>query len=305
MKSDHAPVLSRLRSGLRRPGLLQRTTNMLAQTMAFLGILALPVFSVPSGSAQAASPWVADDFSTDSGSWEYLGSAFRDAVNENAVLTETTPWQAGVIWLVDEIKDPFVIEFTYRAGGGSGADGLVFMFYKDTEYVPAAGGYLAFCDEPPQYPAPELICSPGYGIEFDNWKNSGSDFGEGFPPDPSANHLAVIEDHIGNHVAHVDDARTEDNLWHHVRVEVGVDSVTVTVGGGQVLAWEGFLDRTYGGLGFGGGTGQATNDHVVDDVSIFVSPPDGDIPATSVVGLALLLLAVLGSGVYFMRRRVD
>ena len=54
------------------------------------------------------------------------------------MLTETTPWQAGAIWLVDEIKDPFVIEFTYRAGGGSGADGLVFMFYKDTEYVPAA-----------------------------------------------------------------------------------------------------------------------------------------------------------------------
>jgi hypothetical protein len=30
---------------------------------------------------------------------------------------------------------------------------------------------------------------------------------------------------------------------------------------------------------------------------------DDDVPATSVIGLVLLLLAVLGTGVYFMRRR--
>jgi hypothetical protein len=32
---------------------------------------------------------------------------------------------------------------------------------------------------------------------------------------------------------------------------------------------------------------------------------DDDVPATSLVGLAVLLVAVLGSGVYFTRRRVS
>jgi hypothetical protein len=30
---------------------------------------------------------------------------------------------------------------------------------------------------------------------------------------------------------------------------------------------------------------------------------DDDVPATGIVGLALLLLAMLGTGVYFLRRR--
>ena len=36
---------------------------------------------------------------------------------------------------------------------------------------------------------------------------------------------------------------------------------------------------------------------------VFRLIPDEDVPATTVVGLALLLLAVLGTGVYFMPRR--
>jgi hypothetical protein len=42
----------------------------------------------------------------------------------------------------------------------------------------------------------------------------------------------------------------------------------------------------------------------VDDFEIaYVSDDGDDVPATSVVGLALLLMAVVGTGVYFIRRR--
>jgi hypothetical protein len=37
---------------------------------------------------------------------------------------------------------------------------------------------------------------------------------------------------------------------------------------------------------------------------VFRLGPDPDVPATGIVGIAVLLLAVLGTGFYFMRRRV-
>ena len=108
----------------------------------------------------------------------------------------------------------------------------------------------------------------GYGINFDNWRNIGSDFGTGFPDDPSANHIAIIKDSEGNHLEHVDDSRTEDNLWHHVRVEVTASKVTVAVDGELVLTWQGEIDRSHSRFGFSGRTGSFNNWHLIDDVTI-------------------------------------
>ena len=222
-----------------------------------------------------------DDFSSDSGMWTYAevaindfgekypGSAYRDVTNEYLVLTENRNSQCGVVWLNQDIFSPFTVEFKYLAGGSSGrwsADGLVFMFYKKKDYEPLDGGSLGFMT----IPQPMTAVS-GYGIEFDNYEND-LDF-----PDPSGNHIALIEDSVSNHLVYRDDSRTEDNRWHDVRVTVGSSTIEVYVDNEMLFTWEGLIERTYGGIGFGAGTGAGTNRHLIDDVKIYQPPPPSDL----------------------------
>jgi hypothetical protein len=229
---------------------------------------------------------VDDDFSSDSGMWTYVetaiddfgekypGSAYRDITNNYLVLTENRLSQCGVVWLNQDIFSPFTIEFKYRAGESSGrrsADGLVFMFYKKKDYEPLDGGSLGFMTTPQP-----MTAVSGYGIEFDNYDNE-LDFTE-----PSGNHIALIEDSVSNHLVYRDDMRTEDNRWHDVRVTVGSSTVEVYVDNEMLFTWvkerglrKGLIERTYGGMGFGAGTGAGTNWHLIDDVKIYKSPPPG------------------------------
>jgi len=202
-----------------------------------------------------------DNFSTDTGMWSYKGSAYRDSQNNYIVLTENKDNQAGVVWFKQDIYSPFNIEFKFKCGGGSGADGMVFMFYKKKDYDPSIGGSLGFI-------------GPGYGVEFDNFKNS--EFNE-----PSENHIAIIKDNVSNHLIFKDDSRTEDNQWHNAKIIVKEFSIEVYVDSALVLNWSGTIDRSYGGLGFGGGTGSFNNWHIIDDARITVpsqnpnKPPRG------------------------------
>ena len=163
------------------------------------------------GSAGAtASAWdFTDDFGTDLGLWVYSGSA-QLADEGYVTLTEARGYALGTMWLDHEITQPFITEFRYKAGGGSRGDGFVFMFYKDKGYDAEAGGCLGF--------GTGSSCRgvPGFGIEFDSYSNSGSPYS-----DPSANHIALVQDSVTNHLAYADDPRTEDNVWHDVRVTVG------------------------------------------------------------------------------------
>lgn len=231
---------------------LERTMTSLMVVLLGVLFLTLPIIG---GHAFGA---VSDNFSTDSVIWTYKGMAYRDTVNEYVILTNSANWQWGQIWLNESIKEPFIVKFLYLAGGGSGADGLVFMFYKKSNYVPDYGGSIGFSAAPHA----SLNPVPGYGIEFDNYPNGG-----GYN-DPPANHIALIKDHPGNHLASVDDHRTEDFQWHSVEVIVEESTIVAYVDGYQVLNWSGNIDRTYGGLGFSAATGVANNWHIIDDVSI-------------------------------------
>ncbi len=223
---------------------------------ALLALFTIALFSLAASTASAKT--FRDNFSTDSGLWTYIGDAYRDTKNEYVVLTEPRDWQVGVIWLKEEIRGPFTVKFRYKAGGGTGADGIVFIFYKDTNYTPTTGYGLGFTDaHSPGSDTGDPV--PGYGIEFDNWYN-------GF--DPSGNHIALIKDDVRNHIIWVDDARTEDNKWHNVTVEVNVSSVKVILDGRTLFTWSGTLNRTFGGIGFSASTGIANNWHIIDDVEI-------------------------------------
>ena len=197
-----------------------------------------------------------DDFSTDSEMWTYVGSAYRDPTNEYVVLTENKNGQVGIIWFNRSITSAFTIEFKYKAGGGFGADGLVFMFYKDQNYLPDIGGSLGFIGS-------GRSSVHGYGVEFDNYGNSW---------DPSSNHIALIKDSVSNHLKYVNDGRTEDNKWHNVTVRVNDSGMSVDVDGSTPFTWSGELNTTYGGFGFGAGTGDANNWHIIDDVRIKYTP---------------------------------
>ena len=214
-----------------------------------------------------------DEFSADSGAWQYLGSAYRDQVNQQLVLTTSSNDQTGIALFKAPVQGSFTANFSYRGTG----DGFLLFFYKqaypstidwEESYGDngVAGGRLGFNTQ-------SII--PGYGIEFDGWANIAYEFADivGGKPnptaDPSDNHIALIKDFTGNHLTYVNDQRIYDNLWHQVSVEVQGSSVTVYFDKGLALQWSGELDRTYGGFGFSGSNGQVEASwHVIDNFSI-------------------------------------
>lgn len=193
-----------------------------------------------------------DDFSEDSGFWNYRGYAYRDTAGGGRVLlTGDVTGQYGQANFDDYISTDFQADFRYWAGSGSGADGMCFMFYKDLAYLPGAGGSLGFDG------------SNGYAIEFDNYFNGGVD--------PNERHIGIIQNSYTNHLAVTGwDNRVEDSTWHNVRVTVIGNTITVYVDDmiTPLLQWTGAIDRSYGGMGFSAGTGGLTNYHYVDDVRI-------------------------------------
>ena len=228
-------------------------------------IIALPLGACnPVAEPASISEEFVDDFSIDTGMWTYIGNAYRDSANEYVVLTEHGDWQVGIAWFSQNIFSPFTAEFRYKVGGGTGADGMVFMFYKQSGYTPGAGGHLGFSI---RISPSEADPVPGYGIEFDNYYNNG--YGR---HDPSSNHIALIKDDGSHHLVYVDDSRTEDNKWHTAKIVVGNSTIEVYVDDELVIVWEGTIDRTYGGIGFSATTGGLTNWHVVDDVDILIPP---------------------------------
>jgi hypothetical protein len=227
-----------------------------------------------------------DDFSVDTGVWTYTGTAYRDNVNKYVVLTEAVNAEAGAVWFNESLSSSFTVRFRYWVGNSTGTmtDGFVVMFYKQRDDTLPKGGYLGFWGS-------------GYGVEFDTFWNSW---------DSSGNHVALIEDGVGNHLVQVDDPRVKDNAWHNVAISVTTLSVAVYIDAGKILQWNGTLDLTYDGFGFSAATGEAsspTNDkHIIDDVSIrapasmFGTSLTPATTNTSIGGVAHCIVAVENQG---------
>ena len=234
-------------------------------------LLNTPTPTLTSRQTPTPTPLVYDDFRTKTEFWHYVGSANIDRKNEYLTLTSPNSDQTGVIWLKQNVNEPFVAEFSYNVGGGTGGDGLVFMFYKDRNYLPGKGGCLGFTPRSGQgFLQLSSRCTSnqgGYGIEFDGSRSISSEFDE-YPGDTSENHVALIRASAGNHIELVDEPKTEDGAWHNVRVEVGMKAVTVVLDGQRILSWQGPIERTFSGLGFSASTGGRTNWHIIDNVSI-------------------------------------
>ncbi len=233
-----------------------------------VGLLCLQPTVQPVSAQQQLIPSFFDDFSAESASWQYLGHAYRDTTNQYMVLTENVDSQGGAAFLNVPVQGPFTASFRYRAGGGIlNGDGFCMFFYKQKFDLIGTGGSLGF--------SPFHLAVPGYGVEFDGFKNSvietPTSVDAPFNPsdgDPSASHIALIKDATINHLAYVNDSRATDYNWHNVTVNVELSSIEVYVDQGLVLHWSGEFERTYNGFGFGGGTGHVTGWHIIDDFSI-------------------------------------
>jgi parallel beta-helix repeat protein len=226
----------------------------------------VPSSNVESSSLALSTQTFSDDFSSNSGMWEYLGSAYRDTTNQYVVLTEPVGLQAGAIFLNTSFRTCFDANFSYKAGGGSGADGFVMFFYKENYSDLGPGGGLGFVSHPPN------VNVSGYGIEFDTWQNIANPV-TGEHQDPSAHHIALIEDWVGNHLTYENDTRTGDNVWHDVSVIVRYSHIQVFVDQGLVIDWNGAINRTYGMFGFCGATGSATDWHIIDNFTLEIHNP--------------------------------
>lgn len=184
--------------------------------------------------------------------YDYIGNSSYLESEDTNVLTQAGTNQAGIVWLDKETPNRFTTEFEYKAGGGTGADGLVYMFNKKRGYSPSSGGRLAFITK-------DRSLVPGYGIEFDSHENSA---------DPSDSHIALIYGDTTNHLAEVDSSKIEDNEWHQARVKATEDRVRVWVDDEPVLNWTGYINRTEKNMGFGAATGARTNNHRVKNISV-------------------------------------
>ena len=223
-----------------------------------------------------------DDFSTNpnsNGKW----TVFRRQGNVN----EEGYWDAtGQTWYLTRPRSDLAIAafanyeltttvwkvtFKYRVDNGpTGADGFVFMFYKDKSAygVPDSGSYMGFVTRNPDNTKNPV---PGYGLQFDTYQYSGCD-------PLLENYVAIIQDHICNGTGPGELAliyrpwtQIDDNLWHSVEFRF-TNGRLVAIIDGQTLQGFGLFtpDYTYTGIGFGAGTGAAVSNQIIDDFQIWV-----------------------------------
>jgi len=193
----------------------------------------------------------------DLASWNFEGSASYDAANgwvvvtPNAIDQSGTAFQTGSTVLADNVS----IAVSFYASGGTGADGLSLTALDTTRmtgFVGSAGGGLGYQG------------LPGWSIEIDTWYNAEL-------ADPTA------EDHVS---LHFDGAASEvqawaalpdveDGQWHTLDVTVVAPRVQVALDG--VLYLDQDVPGTYAFpayIGFTAATGQATNAHWVDALTV-------------------------------------
>jgi len=199
------------------------------------------------------------------GDWTANGNAAYDSGNQAAELTPNAASQVGT-WVFNRaiFVDDVTFQFDLYAGGGSSGDGLGFMLETNgTTALGAIGGGLG------------IAGLGGFGVEFDTYNN-------GECLDDSANHVGidslagcgdgvpsslVINDSPGFTIA--------DGAWHTVSVHVTGGTFTVTADANTEFASyapSGWANGNYY-VGFGAGTGGATDLHEVRNVSVtFASP---------------------------------
>jgi hypothetical protein len=197
-----------------------------------------------------------------------IGSDFDDAVSSDfslngsatqewdgkdgyIVLTEAAANQSGsMFWSLPLTTATFTATFTVEIGGGSGADGMVFVFLDETDptVLSGTGSNLG------------SFGLSGYGVEFDTYFSSSMG-------DLSSNHIAVTS--TDDFTAIVEDSSIPTlHNGGEIAVEVFFDAGDIEVYLNGTL----YISTTISGyaitspmFGFTAATGGLNDAHIVDD----------------------------------------
>ena len=188
----------------------------------------------------------------DTSQW-LLSEAYYDDEQQSFILTDDyTQWDTGSIWYNTPCEDAFTIELDYYTGSSDrslgGADGIAIAFYADFNYEMAGGEELGFNG------------SKGYGIELDTYYNS-------HRGDPDYNHIALIQESVGNHLVTEKLPESEDEQWHHLKVTVEDGICSAYVDNALKLSHE-VKPTGYGWIGITASTGTGENLHAVKNVAV-------------------------------------
>jgi hypothetical protein len=186
------------------------------------------------------------------------GDALQDTFNGDFVVTPALEYQAGSIFLSQQVTQltHFVASFDFQIGGGDGADGMTFAIIPGPDLLGRDGGYLGYDG------------LGGYAIEFDTFKNSS---------ESSENHIAVIRDDVFNHLYSTDNIpELEDNGWFHCditfsggSIKVFLENESIAYPPTEIIDFDipSYIPfNAY--LGFTAGTGGDGNNHIVDNLKI-------------------------------------
>ncbi len=214
-----------------------------------------------------------DDFSAGLDFTKYFasGAVSWHSATRSLQLTDASAFQFGKLFnRTRVVVDHFIVEFEMFVGGGNrygtqGADGIVFAMVRDYRYPDYFGHNMGFSG-----------CS-GYGIEFDEYDNSLTEF---FPDDPRE-HIAVVQDTTTNHLTsrrYFDFALAG---WKKIKIEFDSGIVGVYDDGVQVYhdTIPGFIPFD-GYFGFTSGTGGGTNYHRIRKLKVRAVPVHPKITST-------------------------
>lgn len=186
-----------------------------------------------------------DSFETDSGNWVYYGKAGLEA--GSLILTKNETFVFGAVKSKLSLGENWRVSFRYKIGGGSGGDGIAFLFGVHSLEVFPLGGYLGF--EPNE---------SEYGVVFDSFYNPEL-------RDPVENYIALVEKGIEQKLAIYETVKTEDNLWHQVTITTVKGNIQIDLDGKDIISKKINYDSKYDGFGFSASTGKYSNIHMIDD----------------------------------------
>ena len=198
---------------------------------------------------------------TDQTDWILSGVARYDEKEQCFVLTEEEEWQTGAIWYRTSVSGDFTLEFDYYTGVSTtalgGADGIAVAFYADFLYTMDGGEQLGFNG------------SGGYGLELDTYYNR-------YRGDPTYNHIALIDGDVGKHLEYASLAESEDNDWHHLKIQVKDNEFSAYVDSIEKITY--VLEKTdfeVSYLGITSATGTGYNYHKVKNIQLSIEDKSG------------------------------
>ena len=261
---------------------LVKLTALFATICCALASVAFAVEPTPHGGPLAGHSYTlvfSDDFSTDpnsNGNW----TVFRRQGNVNEegywdptqqvwyLTTQALNLATAAFANYELTARVWKVDFRYKVDNGPrGADGFVFMFYKDKSayaiHPPDSGTYMAF-----QTRNPNGSDNPvqGYGLQFDTYQYSGCD-------PLLENYVAIIKDVMCNSaLIYRPYSKIDDNVWHSVEFTYDTRHLACTIDGQTVHGFSIYHpDYTYTGIGFAAGTGSYTSNQIIDDFQIWIA----------------------------------